>query len=304
MMKKALLTATVVAFLAACSTSGPTPDEMPEEGQIEETTEEIEGDSEPEPVEVVEEDSVRAALEAAVAGEHRSEEARARDEFRHPVETLLFFGIEPDMTVVELSPGGGWYSSILVPFLSEGRLVAGNFDFDPDNREHYTTVLGERYIQWAQGEGGKLGSIELGVFAPGGRVEIGEPGSADMVVTFRNFHSWYNAGVLEDALQAAYEVLRPGGVLGVVAHRADAGSDVEETAPKGYLPQDFVIEEVEKAGFELAGTSEVNANPDDTKDYPEGVWALPPSLRGENSEELKSIGESDRMTLRFIKPQE
>lgn len=293
--KTTAVMAAFCGFAMGCSTTEPVPDEEPpaEAVEVEETEEEVGQD-------------VRAMLEAAAEGDHRQEGHADRNQYRNPVETLLFFGLEPTMTVVELWPGMGWYTEVLAPVLAEeGQLVVGVFALDEEDPEAYRTRIGTAYLQWLQENSDALGPVQAGTFDPPNTANLGEPESADMVVTFRNMHSLYNGGHLEAALNDVFEVLKPGGVFGVVTHRAPEGSDVEEVASTGYLPQEFVIEVVEAAGFVLDETSEINANPADTADHEHGVWSLPPGLRGgeEDAERFREIGESDRMTLRFVKPE-
>ncbi|MGH8494976.1 MAG: class I SAM-dependent methyltransferase [Gammaproteobacteria bacterium] len=242
-------------------------------------------------------------IDAAVAGEHRSAEARARDEYRHPVETLEFFGVEGDMTVIELWPGSGWYTEILAPLLKErGRLVAASFS--PQAEPEYRAKLHEEYVAILESNPEIYGEVEVVTLDPPAETLLGEPGSADMVLTFRNTHNWINDGVEEEVYRAAYEVLKPGGVFGVAQHRAEPGQDARESAKRGYVPEAYVVEMAGRAGFELDASSEINANPKDTKDYEEGVWTLPPTYRlgDKDRERYAAIGESDRMTLRFRKP--
>lgn len=244
-----------------------------------------------------------ALLEAALAGEHRSPENRARDPYRHPKETLLFFGLKPDMTVIELWPGAGWYTEVLAPALKDnGKLIAAGFP--ADSEIEYFRRVGAAYNEKLAGNPAVYGAVTFVPFAPPDYASLGGAGTADMVLTFRNLHNWENAGTLETVFQASYAALKPGGVFGVVEHRANPGTTVEESFKAGYMPQDAVIALAEKVGFTLAETSEINANPADTKDYPEGVWTLPPSYRlGEKDrEKYAAIGESDRMTLKFVKP--
>lgn len=241
-------------------------------------------------------------LQAAIAGAHRSEENRARDVHRHPRETLEFCGIQPDMTVVELTPGGGWYSEILAPYLrEEGRLIAG-----VPSAEGRRAPYRERYLEFLETHPELYDRIEVVTFDPPAPVELGEAESADMVVTFRNTHNWIGDDGEEEAYRAAYEILKPGGTFCVVQHRApeDEETPVQERAVTGYVKQSYVVSVAEEAGFELEETSEINANPRDTHDHPEGVWTLPPVLRlgDQDRERYLEIGESDRMTLRFTKP--
>jgi predicted methyltransferase len=249
-------------------------------------------------------DGAREAIAAAVAGPERSEANRARDAARNPVETLAFFGLRPEMTVVELWPGGGWYTEILAPVLAEaGRLRITNFD--PDGPEDQPVTRYARTLRDRLASSPELfAKVEVRTVAPPDSIDLGEAGSADLVITFRNNHSWIRMGIQEHVYRAAFAVLRPCGVLGVVQHRAAPGTDPATFAEKGYVTEEVVIAAAEAAGFVLADRSEVNANPRDTKDHPAGVWNLPPSLRAgdEDRERYVAIGESDRMTLRFVKP--
>jgi len=240
-------------------------------------------------------------LKEAVAGDHRSAEDKGRDAYRHPYETLTFFGIRPDMTVVEIYPGRGWYTDILAPYLKDdGTLYAAEHPGDPsyaavqNSLEAFDRKLKDAPEIYSQVKRTKV--TEDGDIAP--------PGSADLVVTFRNLHSFMRAGTEEASFAAIYKALKPGGVLGVVQHRGDPKVEQDPKAGTGYVNEDYVIALAKKAGFELVETSEINANPKDTKDYAKGVWTLPPSLRlgDEDREKYVEIGESDRMTLKFVKP--
>ncbi|QDG49399.1 class I SAM-dependent methyltransferase [Persicimonas caeni] len=309
-MKKMVIPALALA-LAACGGGDaqtqkdeqPTQEQMGQEAPQETTEAEQaeEGDGEAK----AGEQDVAKLIEEAATGEHRSEANIARNEYRHPVETLTFFGIEPDMTVVELWPGGGWYTEVLAPTLTDGELVAASFAPKPEEPEHYRNRIYKAYEEKLQGDE-VYSNVELGMLQPGQKVDMGEPGSADMVVTFRNFHSFINSGIEDEVLAESYKVLEPGGILGVVQHRAPEGADAKESAKTGYVPEAYVIEKAKEAGFELVEKSEINANPKDTKDHPEGVWTLPPSYRLGDKDRAKyeAIGESDRMTLKFRKPAE
>jgi predicted methyltransferase len=240
-------------------------------------------------------------LKEIAAGDHRSAENKARDQYRHPVETLTFFGIRPDMTVVEIYPGRGWYTEILAPYLKDsGTLYAAEAPGEPSyeaarrSLEALNQKLKDAPELYGEVKRTKLGKDE----------DIAPPGSADLVVTFRNVHSWMGSGSADDAFAAMFKALKPGGVLGVVQHRGNPSVTQDPKAGKGYVNEDYVIELAKKAGFELADKSEINANPKDTKDYAKGVWTLPPSLRlgDEDREKYLAIGESDRMTLKFVKP--
>lgn len=258
-------------------------------------------------------EAVRNAIQAAANGDHRSAENIARNEYRHPVETLDFFGLKRDMTVAELWPGGGWYTEVLAPVLHEdGKLIAANFD--PETDVEYQARMAESYLEKLADNPAVYGDVSVVPFDPPRRTHLGDPGSVDMVVTFRNLHSWINAGAPESVFRAALEVLRPGGTFGVVQHRARPDAEAEESAQRGYVPESYVIELAERVGFQLEGKSEINANPADDGNHQYGVWTLPPSFRAcreieddterENCEaDFREIGESDRMTLRFVKPE-
>ncbi len=244
-----------------------------------------------------------ARLDWAIAGPHRSPQNRARDAFRHPKETLAFFGVTKDSHVVELWPGGGWWTEILAPFLRDsGKLSVTNFD--------PAKTKGEMH-QWAQSYEDKLhaapslyGKVEVVHIAPPNELTLGPEGSADFVVTFRNLHNWLQDGSEKSVLAAAFKVLKHGGVFAMEEHRADPDADRKVATDTGYVSEKLAIEIVEAAGFKLAGKSEVNANPKDDHKHEGGVWALPPVLRNGDKDKAKyvAIGESDRMTLKFVKP--
>lgn len=236
---------------------------------------------------------------AAMDGSHRSDANRARDAARHPKETLEFFGIESTMTVVELWPGGGWYTEILAPYLRrEGQLRAA-IPAAEGRRARYRT----RFTDKMQGNPELYDAVELVTLDAPETVDLGPAASADMVLTFRNSHNWMGEGTEEAVYRAAFETLKSGGVFGVVQHRAPASEDTPRP-DSGYVPQSNVIQLAEGIGFVLESSSEINANENDTTVHPNGVWSLPPVLRGgdENREAFLAIGESDRMTLRFRKP--
>ena len=249
-------------------------------------------------------DSTRVALEGVVAGGQRSAPHRARDVYRHPVQTLLFFGVRPDMTVVELYPGGeGWYTEILGPFLRDhGTLYAAGYD--PNSSEDYYRKNGQKFADKLAADPKSYDRVKVTVLDPPKQVEIAPPGSADMVLTFRNIHNWMDDGQVETVFAAAYRALKPGGIFGVEEHRGDPAVPQDPKAKTGYVNEDYVIKLAKDAGFELAAKSEINANPEDTKNYPDGVWDLPPTLTGGDVDRAKylAIGESDRMTLKFAKP--
>jgi predicted methyltransferase len=256
------------------------------------------------PVGQAADDATRVALEAAAEGSHRSAQNRARDVYRHPVQTLLFFGIKPDMTVVELYPGGGgWYTEILAPFLHDhGTYYSAGYDAQSSSA--YYSKNGKAYLDKLAADPATYGNVKVTILAPPDQVDIAPAGSADLVVTFRNIHNWMKAGQAETVFAAAYRALKPGGVFGVEEHRGKPGSTQDPKAESGYVNEEYVIQLAKGAGFELAARSEINANPEDTKDYPDGVWDLPPTLEAGEKDKAKylAIGESDRMTLKFVKP--
>jgi len=233
-------------------------------------------------------------LQAAVAGNWRSAGHKARDQYRHPIETLQFFGMQPNMTVVELSPGGGWYTEIIAPYLHDhGHLIEATSP---------SRTFAAKLKANPQVYGNIAGSVP---FAPPLKVWLGADNSADMVVSFRNTHDWlnHNPATLAAVFAAAFKVLKPGGVLGLTEHRAKPFSNAVESAQTLHrVPEDYLIDVGLKAGFRLAGVAQINANPKDPEDI--NVHRLPPDLAGPDSEHaaMQAIGESDRMTLRFVKP--
>jgi predicted methyltransferase len=243
-----------------------------------------------------------AQLRAAIAGSHRSSTNAARDTWRHPYETLTFFGIKPNMTVVELSPGGGWYTEILAPYLRDnGKLIAAGPAFDPAKR---STVA---FKQKLDANPAVFGKVVQGVFEPPSTYKFAAPGSVDMVVTFRNLHNWIEGGgddALKSVFKAVYASLKPGGVLGIEEHRLPEAMPQDAKASTGYVHESYVIKMAESVGFKLAAKSDINANPNDNADHKGGVWALPPTLTNRDQDRAKyqAIGESDRMTLKFVKP--
>ena len=247
-----------------------------------------------------------AALDAALAGAARTEENKARDMWRHPRETLGFFGVQPTQTIVEVTPGGGWYSEILAPYLRDnGRYVGVVVDptktSSEGSKNYYSKSNDDLRAKFAANPAAydKATLVEFDPAAP----VFGEPGSADVVLTFRNVHNWMQNAQAQAMFDGFYAVLKPGGTLGVVEHRANA--DVPEGDRSGYVSENQVVTFAKNAGFEWVDGSDINANPKDTKDHPNGVWTLPPVSRvpeGEDGQKYKDIGESDRMTLKFVKP--
>ena len=239
------------------------------------------------------------ALQAAIAAPHRSAAHVARDTWRHPDETLTFFGIAPTMTVVELAPEGGWYTEILAPYLRDkGKLISAGDAFEPAKRH------GMEFKQQLASNPAVYDKVAVGVFEPPHVYKIAPPNSADMVVTFRNVHNWVASDAqMIGVFKQLYAVLKPGGVLGIVDHRLPENATQDATASTGYVKESYVIRIAEKAGFEFVAKSEINANPKDKAEHKNGVWALPPTY--ENKQEDRAmyaaIGESDRMTLKFVK---
>ncbi len=237
------------------------------------------------------------ALAAIIDGSQRSNANKARDRYRHPLEVLTFFGVNADSNVVEVVPGkAGYWAEILAPYLKDrGHYTAsGNAERDIAPLKARIAASPELY-----------GKTTLTEFT-GGDQEIAPPGSADFVLTFRNIHNWMHAGTADAAFHAFYQALKPGGILGVEEHRGQPDRPQDPQAKTGYVRQDYAIALAENAGFKLAGSSEVSANPKDTKDYPEGVWTLPPTyrLKDQDRERYSAIGESDRFILKFVKPAE
>lgn len=242
-------------------------------------------------------------LDKAIKSEFRQAKNASRDIYRHPAETLTFFGISPNQTVVELWPGNGWYSEILGPYLAkEGQYIAASFETQPATDtpgNKYRANAGSKFETWMTANKALFGKAKIVTFDPPHKMELGADGSADLVLTFRNLHNWASADQLENVFAASYKVLKDGGVFGVVEHRANKGMSFSS----GYMDQTEMIALAEKVGFTLDQSSEINANPKDTKDYAKGVWTLPPSYALGDTDKAKyqAIGESDRMTLKFIK---
>jgi predicted methyltransferase len=246
-----------------------------------------------------------AALDRILAGTHRDPNNAARDRYRHPKETLLFFGVRPDMTVVEVWPSGGWWTEVLAPMLKDnGHYYAAWYATQAEGTPAYLKDREKSFDAMLSGRPDLYGKVTKTALMAPAHVDIAPKGSADMVLTFRNVHNWAKAGNADAMFKAFYDALKPGGILGVKDHRAKPGTPFQQQIDSGYLTEEYVIGVAEKAGFKLAGKSEVNANPKDTKDYAKGVWTLPPTLRlgNQDKEKYLAIGESDRMTLKFVKP--
>ncbi|MDR3417751.1 MAG: methyltransferase [Nevskia sp.] len=245
------------------------------------------------------------SLAQAIASGTRTQEFRARDIYRHPLQTLEFFGIRPDQTVVEISPGQGWYTEILAPYLHDhGRYYAAGPAADLPNASEETKKDVATFRHKLDADPARYGNVIVTEFRPPLRADICPPGSADLVLTFRNVHNWIDGGYEQDAFNAFYRALKPGGVLGVVEHRAKPYTTLEQTRKSGYVNEDYVKALAANAGFRFVAASPVNYNRRDTKDYPEGVWTLPPTFALGDKDKAKylAIGESDRMTLKFVKP--
>ena len=243
------------------------------------------------------------SLQRAIAGKQRSADHKARDKYRHPQQTLEFFDVKDTMTVVEVWPGEGWYTEILAPYLKDkGKLYAAHFSVDAD--QSYFKKNLQAFVKKIKSQPKVYGKVELTVLQPPKYLQIAPDGSADRVLTFRNVHNWMKSDQAAGVFNAMYKALKPGGILGVVEHRSTALKQQDTKAESGYVSEDYVIALARNAGFEFLGKSEINANKKDTKNYPEGVWTLPPALKLKNKDRKKylAIGESDRMTIKFIKP--
>ncbi|WP_438938516.1 class I SAM-dependent methyltransferase [Algibacillus agarilyticus] len=241
-------------------------------------------------------------LTMAINSPLRSDKNKNRDQYRHPEQTLAFFDIQPDMTVVEVSPGGGWYTEILAPYLqTSGQFYAAHF---PENAKSKYYQKNLKKFKLKMQSNPAYQNVNITEFAADRDYDIAPTGTADRVLTFRNLHNWYmqkNTQGLQQAFKTFYRALKPGGILGIVDHQLPEDRDQETWIKSGYLKQSIAIEFATQAGFQLVGISDINSNPKDTADHENGVWSLPPSQRGGNKELLK-IGESNRFTLKFIKP--
>lgn len=297
-MKNLMIAAVSALALTAC-TPDTTPPAAPDAGAAAEPASSA---------------SAALSLEDVINSDYRSAEERARDVWRNPAATLEFFGVTPDQKVVEIWPGGGWYTNILAPWIASGggTLVAAGFDAasveDPERRAMVEQRIAEFQANYADP---RFGTIEYSAFSATSG-PLTEPGTADTVLTFRNVHNWMANGYTEKFFRDAYDALKPGGVLGVVEHRLPSTRTQDPTAASGYVHEDFVKGLAATAGFEFVASSEINANPADTADHPFGVWTLPPVSRTSgpdgttiedfDPEAYRAIGESDRMTLKFRKP--
>lgn len=240
-------------------------------------------------------------LEALVTGKYRSQKNLARNDARHPVETLEFFGLKPEMTVLEILPALGWYTEILAPYLAErGRLYVAHFS--PDGLMPYMPKALAMFEDRIVREPEVFGRVIVRHINPPREISVTPPGTADLALTFRNVHNWIMADQEHEYFAAFFQALKPDGVLGIVEHRARPDADMESMRKTGYVTEAYVKEIAQRAGFVFETSSEINANPRDNTDHPNGIWSLPPSLRSGDEDKYKAIGESDRMTLRFRKP--
>lgn len=251
--------------------------------------------------------AIAGSLDSVIASPHRAESS-ARDAYRNPKATLEFFDVKPDMTVVEIWPGaGGWYTEILAPYLRDkGTLYAAHFSADSES-EFYRNARA-KFAEKLNASPALYDKVVVTSFEPPAIIDIAREGTADRVLTFRSVHSWYMRGGgderIASAFSAFYKALKPGGILGVVEHRLPMSRPYSDQETSGYMREDYVIKQAQLAGFKLVAKSEINANPADTTLHPQGVWTLPPTLRlgEEKRAHYLKIGESDRMTLKFIKP--
>lgn len=246
-----------------------------------------------------------ATLDKVIAGDQRSAQNKARDAFRHPKETLQFFGFRQDMTVLEIWPGGGgWYAELLAPALREhGHYIAAGMD--PKSTSKYVQDNLKKFADKVAARPDVYDRAKLTTLQAPNELNPVPDGSVDMVLTFRNVHNWMGNGSADAMFKAMYAALKPGGILGVEEHRAKGDKPQDPKAESGYVRTDYLVALAEKAGFKLIGASEINANPKDTADHPDGVWSLPPTYQAGDTdrEKFRAIGESDRQTLRFRKPE-
>ena len=253
-------------------------------------------------------------LDLAIAGDHRDPAFVVRDKYRHPGETLVFFGLQPGMTVVEISPAKGWYTEILAPVLrDQGVFYAAGFAMTASQTPDWQKQMQIEFANKLSQRPDVYDHVVVTELSVPERVVIAPPGTVDMILTFRNVHNWMKGEYVQTMFEIFYRTLKSGGILGIVEHRAAPRTSIDQMIQSGYVSEEFVIQLAKAIGFVFEESSEINANPNDTKDYPEGVWALPPTLRQCNKIEdgsgkdacikkYTAIGESDRMTLRFRKP--
>jgi predicted methyltransferase len=256
--------------------------------------------------------STEMRLRAAIAGEHRSEEKVARDAYRNPYETLTFFGLHEDMTVLEINASGGWYTEIIAPVVAgTGKYVATLTHPSTSDRAKASF---DRHVEALNANKEIYGEAEIAGIGPG-NMEPVAPGTADLVLTFRNIHNWMSSDTIGEMLDMMYKAAKPGGHLGIVEHRGNPMVKQDPKARSGYVNEGYTIKLAEDAGWQFVGSSDVNNNPMDDKDYEGRVWRLPPTMRyfgregfpnleGADRQKSMAIGESDRFTLLFVKPAE
>lgn len=257
-------------------------------------------------------ESLEQELSKALKGSHREPGNRQRDTFRHPQQTLTFLGLKPDMTVVEISPGRGWYTEVLAPILrKEGQLYIAGFSKSENELEwkrNMAFALDKKLAKYPQ----VYNKVIIRELMVPEQIDIAPENSADMILTFRNVHNWMKGGYAKEMFQLFAKIIKQDGILGIVEHRALPGTSVNDMIASGYVTEDYIIKLAQEAGFELQARSDINANSNDTTQHPKGVWTLPPTLRlcksiKDDSEkeqcinEYTKVGESDRMTLRFRK---
>lgn len=246
---------------------------------------------------------VEQIIDGALVGDHRTTTYVERDQFRHPKETLLFFGLDPEQSVVEVTPGFGWYAEILAPILRDsGQYYYTSYTLHDDINPYFVKV--EKAFKEKMDLNPDIYSKLNWIHFDPNQPEFAPNGPVDIVLTFRNVHNWAKAGTAESMFSGFARALKPGGILGLVEHRAKPGTSLDDQIRSGYMTVDYVVQMAEAAGFRLDASSEINANPKDTTDHPGGVWNLLPNLRNiadEDKEAISAIGESDRMTLRFVK---
>ena len=254
------------------------------------------------------EESFDNKIKSALSGDHRSIKNKARDKFRNPFQTLKFFGIRPESKVLEISPGRGWYSEVLAPiFRDSGEFYVATWDIPslPERIRPYLSKIDGSYRESLKKLPSVYDQVKIITYSSK-NPNFGSSNTYDFILTFRNVHNWAARGSDEKMFSSFFDALKAGGVLGVTDHRARPGTPFADQTKSGYMTEDYVINLAKKVGFELAEKSEINANPKDTADHPGGVWNLPPTLRDvsdSDRERYLAIGESDRMTLRFMKPQ-
>jgi predicted methyltransferase len=248
-------------------------------------------------------DASATSLAQVLTGEQRSADHKARDLYRHPEQTLAFFDVQDTMTVVEVWPGEGWYTELLAPYLKDkGKLYAAHY-FSKTDEPYFKKSL-DKFVKKIHEHPELYGNVEITALEPPKILQIAPDNSADRVLSFRNTHNWMSIDQAAAVYVAMYKALKPGGILGVVEHRYNLFKPQNKITAAGYVSEDDVIALARNAGFEFLEKSEINANHKDKKNYPKGVWTLPPTgaLNDPDHALYEAIGESDRMTIKFIKP--